>query len=143
MQMTDDELRACCTYWRDMEYSDSGQSCVLARGCYDGFHFLVTNSHGYIPCGYVNVALSALNGKEWCDIKDIDCHGGLTFSGKYAPVTCEDGWWIGWDYAHWGDFSPMISCASEGERYDTADVVRECVTVIRQVVDISTKGGAK
>ena len=133
MSRTDADLRTYCSYWREMEYStERTSSHVLARGCYNGHPFLVINSHGYIPCGYVNAAGTALEGKEWDEI-DIDCHGGITFADKFAPVTCEDGWWIGWDYAHLNDYDPTLPYTDDGQKYDTADVVRECVSVIDQI----------
>jgi hypothetical protein len=43
-------------------------------------------------------------GKEYEDIEGIvECHGGLTYSGKDERVWPAGYWWIGWDYAHAGD----------------------------------------
>lgn len=79
---------------------------VLAEGAHEGFEWIVTNNGIGFRCGYVRVP----SGHPWHgkDDSQIDAivHGGLTFS--HADHECgrggaEDGWWIGFDCAHYGD----------------------------------------
>jgi hypothetical protein len=43
---------------------------------------------------------------------NIPCHGGVTYSDHFLPVSPIGGWWwYGWDYAHAGDaiFHPIVT----------------------------------
>ena len=57
----------------------------------------------------------------------VAVHGGLNFSGKMID---RDGWWIGFDCSHFGDYSKF--CPG-GRRWTTDDV---CVEVQRMVVAV-------
>lgn len=58
-------------------------------------------------CGYVEVPNGHIaHGKDYTDdiVADIDVHGGLTFARtKVYNHENENGWWFGYDCAHWGD----------------------------------------
>ena len=82
VKMTEKQLKELCYEWKEMSYAPQ-ESYILARGRYNGFDFIALNIRGIHPCGYVNVALTKLKGKFYNEIK-IDCHGGLTFSGRNA-----------------------------------------------------------
>lgn len=125
-----------CVFSRQMEYSaDDTHSEVLARGSYRNIDFLVLNIGHRHPCGYVDVRNTRLRGMYYDNV-NIECHGGLTFSGEFSPLTCEKGWWIGWDYGHCWDYSPRLSVEWAGVEYrqwTTEEVVAECLDVIDQV----------
>ncbi len=50
---------------------------------------------------YINVVDTELKFVDYNNI-DIDVHGGLTYS-SISLYDCDNGWWIGWDYAHYMD----------------------------------------
>ena len=65
-------------------------------------------------CGYVRVPA----GHPWHGVAsefDIDatCHGGVTYTRDYKPGGPEPdpdgGWWVGFDCAHSGDFTPATA----------------------------------
>lgn len=58
-------------------------------------------------------------------------HGGWTFSDKNvgAPYNLADGWYIGWDYAHIGDYIKGND-TNYDRTWTTADIVEECHKVI-------------
>ena len=121
---------------------------MLADGEYKGFHFYVLNL-GTHPCAYVDVTETDLNGKDYTDI-DISCHGGLTYSEEYLHTVDKKGWFIGWDYAHYGDFAGHelnmpVYMRTGGKRWTTAEIVEECKQVIDQIsiVHPTEKGGAE
>jgi hypothetical protein len=74
----------------------------IAEGEYKGFTYYVLNL-GTHPCAYVDVTNTNLHGKDYSDI-DIECHCGLTYSREYLNTVEKNGWFIGWDYAHYCDF---------------------------------------
>jgi len=105
--------------WLD---KDSGLPCLILRG-----------PSGAL-CGYVGVApghhnyeVEHDNAKDM-DGGDLDAHGGLTFSRMCPPkdevhvhdicheADDDDRWWLGFDCAHLGDYSPKMD-----ERYRVND----------------------
>jgi len=71
---------------------------------------------------------------------DIDCHGGLTFSEVIKeknnyPQGFSEGFWIGWDYSHYGDFMAFAPNLG-GTTYQYEEVENECKNVIRQLLKI-------
>jgi len=83
---------------REMEYDLSDETRVLAEGELNGLSFVILN-RGSHPCSYIKVH-EILKEIDYNDIP-LDCHGGLTFSGELKGY---GGHWIGWDYAHLGDY---------------------------------------
>lgn len=78
------------------------------------------------------------------DKMNIDCHGGLTFSRKIIKKNQKEfpqgfslGSWIGWDYAHSGDFVSLpFGLGLEGKKWTEKEVEKECKSVIRQLLKI-------
>lgn len=71
-------------------------------------------------CGYVGLPKGhRAFGKDYDEI-EVNVHGGLTYAshdvGEYAGPRL---WWIGFDCAHSGDFSPYYSKPDSGEVYRT------------------------
>ena len=91
--------------------------------------------------------------KKYDDVS-IDCHGGLTFAGKFNDDP-EDRWWLGWDYGHGGDktlmpyeilSNPMILSQyreihnHNGEKeWTISEVEKEIDEVISNLPDISSQ----
>lgn len=68
---------------------------------YRGFRCVVVfQSQGH-RTGYVGLPKGhKYHGKEYNFIEDVDCHGGLTYSGGDNYPVKSDLWWIGFDTAH-------------------------------------------
>ena len=70
----------------------------------DGYRVMVLRG----PCSvnaYVGVPENhPAYGKPYDDVY-VRCHGGLTFAqaGNNNTIYPEGWWWLGWDYAHYGD----------------------------------------
>lgn len=112
----------------------------IAYGKHKGFSYYVL-SLGTHPCAYVDV--SALS-KCGIDTKCIDCHGGITYSCDSLSTVEKKGWFIGWDYAHFEDYTGMIPewFALDFKRWTTREIVEECKKVIDQIVKLRNhKGG--
>lgn len=115
----------------------------IASGNYKGFAYYVLNL-GTHPCAYVDVTNTQLENINYEDI-DIDCHGGLTYSADHLKTVNRNGWFIGWDYAHFCDFNgyellTQTALTSYGKKWTTREIVSECKNVIEQIIEIS-KGG--
>lgn len=69
---------------------------------YRGYEYaIVLQQLGY-RCAYINVTGTDLENVDYMNLEQVPVHWGLTYSSS----TCyglQEGWWIGWDYAHYGD----------------------------------------
>lgn len=104
----------------------------LADGVYRGVPFYVL-SFGTHPCAYVDIAPLGLHA---INERDIDCHGGITYHCDYLATVDHEGNFLGWDYAHYMDYSGSLPFLNFGgsKRWTTAEVVAECKSVIDQIV---------
>ena len=100
---------------KQMEYGKNIKDVeVLYHGSIDNFECVIINNGGTHPCAYINVPKDILN--KYDDPKLVDeawsgdCHGGFTYSEPTCPgLTSEnEGFWLGWDYAHAGDYICMM-----------------------------------
>lgn len=98
----------------------------------DGFNACIRR-HGYIGhlCGYVEVpdGLSV-------NIDEIDCHGGITFNDRWDELPT-DGYYIGFDCMHAGDWDPLLASngwSSVNYTYkDSEFVLNEIKHIIKQL----------
>lgn len=117
----------------------------IADGRHKGFDFYVLNL-GTHPCAYIDVSDTSLYGVDYSNI-DINCHFGLTYSYRFLATVDKRGWFIGWDYAHYTDYSgydinSLYSLTSNGKKWTTEEIVNECKEVIEQLIEL-LKGGVK
>lgn len=85
----------------------------------EGYTYLIDRklrTGGHL-CGYVKIPFChKVYGKGWDEIS-MEVHGGLTYAGEDAPTfgaiseqerkSLKDGWWIGFDCAHYKDLLPL------------------------------------
>lgn len=94
----------------------------------DGFNACIRR-HGYFGhlCGYVEVP-DGLN----VNIDEIDCHGGITFNdhGSAFPT---NGYYIGFDCIHHGDWSPFTASEGFSDSYET---YKDSEFVLNEIKDI-------
>lgn len=112
---------------------------ILEHGNKDGFNYWVLN-FGTHPCCYVEIPKGHKYYNVDNDEINVNCHGGLTYSNSYLKsVTGDeptDRWFIGWDYAHYGDFCGYyveLSTRNQDHIYTTKELVRDCLEVIEQL----------
>lgn len=131
------------------------------QGEYRGIPFIACNADLGHWCGYIRLPdghpyCKFIDKKRWFSIGSrrfyysdyskipLDCHGGITFGRKVKakekwPQGFTDGYWIGWDYAHAGDYLPPSDHFGglSGREWFEDDVVRECKTVIDQLLGVT------
>lgn len=105
---------------------------ILCDKQYRGYRFLVV-SYGTNPCGYVELK----EGQKYYGCEDyefdVDVHGGLTWAGG---LRFTDGWFIGWDYAHYNDFCGYDDDRRGYKRWTTQEIINEAKSVIDQLIDL-------
>ena len=115
-----------------------GECIVLEQNTYQGYEYVVV-SYGGHPCAYVRIPENhplyndVVN--DGHDYLNISCHGGLTFDG--TPICVTDGYWIGWDYAHYGDYIGYADTTFnvESKKWSTEEMIDECIDVIGQLME--------
>lgn len=111
---------------------------ILEDSLYKGYRYLVI-SRGTHPCAYVKITP---NNKLYEDNRlaedEICCHGGITFCGRLTCLYPDESYFIGWDYAHYGDFVGYDKIyknldPSENKKWTTKEIVQQAKEVIDQV----------
>ena len=120
---------------KEMVYGMRKEGEILAEGAQGKYTFKVI-SYGSHPCCYVSIPESHPL-YENLDLAEaiIDCHGGITFDGKLSKFD-DYNYYIGWDYAHCGDFVSMgidFGFHNEDKKYTTEELISDCFYVIGQV----------
>lgn len=119
-----------------MIYEELNAIKVLGRGKINDFEYRIY-SLGTHPTAYIKIPTThPLYGVDYGDIFDIDVHCGFTYSKQE-----EDGYWLGWDYAHWGDYNRAIEQVNlnfDGylipcKKWTTDEILEECKNVVKQL----------
>lgn len=119
---------------KEMIYQKMKNLEVLANGNYKGFNWWVV-SYGTHPCCYIGLPKGhKFYAMSYGEIP-VDCHGGLTFAGYKDDLSLDD-WLIGWDYAHYLDYTPYFG---EGKKWKTEELINQ----IKCVIDINKLNGGK
>lgn len=98
----------------------------------DGFNACIRR-HEYLGhlCGYVEVPDGLI-----VDIDEIACHGGITFNDSWSKLPT-DGYYIGFDCMHFGDWDPLLAgngWSSVNYTYkNTEFVLNEIKYIIKQL----------
>lgn len=91
---------------KQMEYQAKRKIELLDSGKCINYNYYILNL-GTHPTAYIEIPKNHKYYLKHYDEIDIDVHGGLTYSDNYLIVEGEkitNCWFIGWDYAHFGDF---------------------------------------
>jgi len=111
----------------------------------DGYGIMVKNIQGSHPCGYVRlpdeIAVKVMEADpKYCEESiwiDADIHGGITFSGFMGDFA---GYFIRWDYAHYGDYTwtgydHLFGNRQDEKRWTTDEVIEEAKLVVEALRD--------
>ena len=104
----------------------------------DGYKLAVTNTEGTHPCAYVQwPGIEKL--ETYDDIwVDAEVHGGFTFLGTLKTTYDLDGIWLGWDYAHCGDYywtgyNDLFPSSKDDKKWTTEEVRQEALEVLKAI----------
>lgn len=97
-------------------------------------------------CGYVSLPKEhPWYGMRYGKIEKLDncptVHGGITYSENKLPCSdSEDGWWLGFDCAHAGDYVPYMPSIELYESYahewTLEEVIEETRNFARQLSEV-------
>lgn len=104
-------------FYSEMEYGENrlNPAKILAQGTFRGWDYICVNM-GTHPTAYVRIPKeSKFYQKHYDTIEQLEFypHGHFTFSdmlfSSYFDRKITDGWYLGWDYGHAGDYRCPIS----------------------------------
>lgn len=120
-ELTYDKAKWGIGPWQDepdrVEFEHAGLPCLIVRGPQGSF------------CGYVAVSEGHPYFEQSYDSADVDVHGGLTYADHCHGHIChvpkpgepDNVWWLGFDCAHSGDYSPKYGGEYWGKGYPWPD----------------------
>ena len=117
---------------KEMEYSEKIKREVLDTGYCLGFLYYIMNLGTY-PTAYIKIPKdNKYYGKNMREI-DLEVHGGVTYSKEGINISENqkiEGWFVGWDYAHYGDYTGFDLLFPEhlrtgGKKWTTEEIYKE------------------
>lgn len=111
-----------------MIYGDKTNKTIGA-GKINGYRYEIKNVGGSHPTAYVMLDKNNVYYDVDYDEIPIVVHGGLTYSSKEIKGQ----YWIGWDYAHIGDYTFY---SSGGKKWTTDEILSHVKDVIKQLIEI-------
>ena len=131
-----------------MEYGKERRTELLCKDKYKNYNYYVLNL-GTHPTAYIEIPKeNKLYRKSYDEIYkigcDIDVNGGLTYSDNELMGVKSENWFIGWDYAHCGDYCGYEETMPEsirtyGKKWTTEEIIEECKNAIDQIIDFESK----
>lgn len=133
---------------KEMEYGKERRTELLCKDKYKNYNYYVLNLGTY-PTAYIEIPKeNKLYRKSYDEIYkigcDIDVNGGLTYSDNKLMGVKSENWFIGWDYAHCGDYCGYEEYMPEsirtyGKKWTTEEIIEECKNAIDQIIDFESK----
>lgn len=127
---------------KDMVYNGSGKTELLFATTFNDVDVAIMNIRGTHPCAYIRIPDERLknleeNGLDYYNYDNWNAlvHGGFAYCGKKPHKSLRDGFWLGWDYAHLGDYyymppSPYGSWHDTEKKWTTEEILKEAALVI-------------
>ncbi len=125
---------------KEMKYQFNYKREILDTGfCFGLLYYII--SLGTHPVAYIKIPEdSKYFGKDICDI-DIAVHGGITYAEEGLYTNNEkniEGWFIGWDYAHCGDYMGYYERVPESlqmgnKKWTTQEIYKEVRAACYQI----------
>lgn len=130
---------------KEMIYQPDRKAEVLATGFCFGLLYYIVNL-GIYPTAYIKIPKNNKFYGKGAEEIDINVHGGITYSSKSLYINDRneiEGWFIGWDYGHSGDYlgfeDKYIRGTSKGKKWTTDEIfaeVREACYQIQTSIEI-------
>lgn len=113
---------------------------ILDSGNINGYEYRII-SYGTHPCAYVALPRTHKYYSQYRKLymnPIIKVHGNITYAKNELLVEQkkQQNHWIGWDYAHYGDYVGSIAdiiSADINKKWNTKDILKEIQFVIKQL----------
>ena len=129
-------------------YNSLGITRDLADDSYRGYRYIIRSCRGDHPCCYIQIpedhpwylktyrnmedeAEKAIANGTPCP-PYINVHGGITYTDN---LNMRNTWWIGWDYAHMGDYCHAFAERFGRKKSDHVYTVDELIHDVHDAID--------
>ena len=117
---------------KEMEYSIERKIEVLDTGYCFGLLYYIMNL-GTHPTAYIRIPENHKYYKKNYEDIDLIVHGGLTYASNHLWISKTqkiDGWFVGWDYGHCGDYAGYeemfpTELRTSGKKWTTQEIFKE------------------
>lgn len=126
---------------KEMVYIPTREVKLLDAGLYKGIEYLII-SYGMHPCAYIKVPRDhKYYGVDYNKVP-LYVHGGLTYGDNLSylnddiePIINNSDYWLGWDYAHEGDFvgydlALNLPFKSNDKKWTTDEILKQVIQAI-------------
>ena len=128
---------------KPMVYQPKREVGLLYNDIFEGYHYYILTL-GTHPTAYIEIPKNnILYGKHYERIYNMGIYlpvnGGLTYSNNHLWISestvMRESWFIGWDYAHYGDYYGADETMPEelkmkGKKWTTEEIIEECKNAI-------------
>lgn len=131
---------------KEMIYSKDNKIELLYNSIYEGVHFYII-SYGTHPCAYIEVPRNhPYYGKGYLELDKIFIvHGGFTYAKDFLRlsngVKLVSSWFLGWDYAHLGDYMGFYEDSRIKnellKKWTVEEIILECKKAIKELLEVS------
>lgn len=135
---------------KEMKYCAKSKREVLDTGYCLGLLYYIMNL-GIHPTAYIRIPEEHKDYKKDYNDIDLSVHGGLTYARNHLWISENqkiDGWFVGWDYAHWGDYAGYEEKLPDelktgGKKWTTEEIFKEVKEACYQLVKGADNNGRK
>ena len=125
---------------KEMIYSTEHKCEILYDGIYEGHKFAILDL-GTHPTAYVECKIKGCTSYNDERLDDIRVHGGFTFFDKSRWSSPDETYYLGWDYAHFGDFVGYelkfpSELRTDSKRWSTQEIFDEVKSVVDQLIKV-------
>lgn len=134
--------------YKQMEYQTTRECEILLEGKFKNYQFYILNL-GTHPTAYIEIPKnSKLFQKTYDEIYemglDLDVHGGLTYASNELQGIKNNSWFIGWDYAHFGDYYGYDEIfprqfRTDDKKWTTEEIFNDVTCAIDQIITFERK----
>ena len=122
-------------YFEGKAFDENGirKKQILAEGTYKDYKWYIVSYRTH-PCAYIVTKMNDPCYKKPYSQINLDVHGGLTYSEYGLKNIIEDTEWvIGWDYAHYGDYTPYS--VEKNKKWTTIEICYDIIRAIDTIAD--------
>ena len=131
---------------KEMIYSKDNKIELLYNSIYEGVHYYII-SYGTHPCAYIEIPRNhPYYGKDYLELDKIfSVHGGFTYAKDSLRlsngVKLASSWFLGWDYAHLGDYMGFYEDSRIKnellKKWTVEEIILECKKAIKELLEVS------
>ena len=117
---------------KEMEYKVKREMTILDSGVYHNRKYFIISIGSHL-CAYVEFHNEIDRWSElWCK---TPCHGGITYDDYAYWDENDETYYIGWDYAHFGDYLPYNVCGKKRTTQEVLENVKEVIDYLNKFVE--------